>query len=444
MKEQKTHIHIDQIKLELKKYPTDEESIQCSPSPYQSKRLHFRQKQAEEAHEYSESSSSDSEEDKPPKEVRLLTYNIFIRPPPIKNKLNDYKDERLACMIEKIGKYDIVCFQEMFAFLTQRKHRLIKQAALRGFKYFAENPPPNYLSKQIIGGGLLTLSRYPILKSKFYTFKNGCDIDKVSAKGVLYTKINFLGCTLHLFNTHLQANYGYNWSEPRTKKSFLCRAAQLIEVREFIKETLVGEEYSKSHISMIVGDLNIDSNKNGKIKPTTYMNTFPNEFLLIPTLDIEEDKSMDNDPLEALEKPLDNFLSINNEYDMMLHLLTEGGKHEITDYLQDRFIAKKWDHIATYGDYIVRGGQKIPLETAFTWNCDYGTGMRIDYVLEFFPQIKTKLPDLRDISSETEVEVERNSCNVVKFFVKGKPFTQLSDHYGIKIKFKSQDMFTSI
>ena len=49
-----------------------------------------------------------------PDEVRLLTYNIFLRPF-IKNVDNDWKDVRLDAFCEgQLSNFDIICFQEVF------------------------------------------------------------------------------------------------------------------------------------------------------------------------------------------------------------------------------------------------------------------------------------------------------------------------------------------
>ena len=54
------------------------------------------------------------------KGVRLLTFNVFLRPPPIKTNLDDYKEERFQEILKIIDDYDIVCFQEMFQTATSR------------------------------------------------------------------------------------------------------------------------------------------------------------------------------------------------------------------------------------------------------------------------------------------------------------------------------------
>ncbi len=50
-------------------------------------------------------------------ELKILTYNIFLRPPFIKNNKDDYKNERLEefYRIIKSGDFDIIALQEIFS-----------------------------------------------------------------------------------------------------------------------------------------------------------------------------------------------------------------------------------------------------------------------------------------------------------------------------------------
>lgn len=51
-------------------------------------------------------SSFQSDVLRPPikEKVKLLTYNTFLRPPPVKNNLNDYKNERCELIIQQFQK----------------------------------------------------------------------------------------------------------------------------------------------------------------------------------------------------------------------------------------------------------------------------------------------------------------------------------------------------
>ena len=96
-------------------------------------------------------------------EAKILTYNIFLLPPPIKNKNDDYKKARLKEFIKLIKQYDIICLQDVFGFLNHRKQKLIRHALRAGFIYFAESPSPSFFSSKLVDGGLVTLSKYEMI-----------------------------------------------------------------------------------------------------------------------------------------------------------------------------------------------------------------------------------------------------------------------------------------
>lgn len=91
--------------------------------------------------------------------LKILTYNIFIRPPPVKTNENDWKDERIADFINYLQYYDIICLQELFGSISNRKQELIKYANKNGLFFFVDSPSPSFFSKFLSDGGLLILSR---------------------------------------------------------------------------------------------------------------------------------------------------------------------------------------------------------------------------------------------------------------------------------------------
>lgn len=105
--------------------------------------------------------------------ARFLTLNIFMRPPLIKNNWSDYKDDRLA-YIEKyiLPEYDVITFQESFAFATRRKDHLITTARNLGFNYHLESPR-KYPWQLSVDGGLLLISRFPIRESSIIEYPRG-------------------------------------------------------------------------------------------------------------------------------------------------------------------------------------------------------------------------------------------------------------------------------
>jgi sphingomyelin phosphodiesterase len=139
--------------------------------------------------------------------IRLLTYNIFCRPPPINTNI-DYKDSRLNDFMDQLKNFDIICFQELFTTLNDRKHRMIREGATQGLKYYLAPKVPSFFSKYLVDSGLLILSRYPIVEHDFYEYFLNISGDATTDKGVLYSKIEIKkNKFLFLFNTHLQASY---------------------------------------------------------------------------------------------------------------------------------------------------------------------------------------------------------------------------------------------
>jgi hypothetical protein len=62
------------------------------------------------------------------KKIKLLTLNVFLRPPPIKHNADDFKEERFAEILKLVEDYDILCFEEMFQTGSFRPERMIDHA----------------------------------------------------------------------------------------------------------------------------------------------------------------------------------------------------------------------------------------------------------------------------------------------------------------------------
>ena len=85
-----------------------------------------------------------TQEQKNLKPIRLLTFNIFIRPPLVNDFGNDYKDERLAYFTKEIlPNYDVICLQEIYEVnYSTRKEEFIEAARKQGFTYHASSDRP--------------------------------------------------------------------------------------------------------------------------------------------------------------------------------------------------------------------------------------------------------------------------------------------------------------
>lgn len=171
-----------------------------------------------------------------------------------------------------------------------------------GFHYIAEPPPHPW--HFLVDGGLMIVSRLPIVETDFYCYPNGIHADALAAKGVLYAKIdassrffeNNLECGpdnkkyIHVFCTHLQASYmerqtlvssvvlpnNTNNSTPevlteremhsrvdKPPKYGEIRRQQLVLLTQFVMEKCLksSRKIEKDPWVVILGDFNVDARK---------------------------------------------------------------------------------------------------------------------------------------------------------------------------------------
>lgn len=192
------------------------------------------------------------------KTLKLLTLNLFLRPPLVKNNVSDHKDARLSYFCEHfMENYDIICLQEVFSTMNTRRNTLIQLALSKGFQYSTYSPSPSFWKPQVIDGGLVILSRYPIQETDFFGFGNGAFPDIFSYKGILYAKIQVHTHSIHIFTLHTQATY------PSESQEILdiyrqVRQEQIRSCVKFIanKIQFLNEPY------FLLGDFNTDASSN--------------------------------------------------------------------------------------------------------------------------------------------------------------------------------------
>ena len=258
----------------------------------------------------------------PTPNVRLLSYNIFLRPYFVHSNGNDYKSERLQLFADRMPEYDIICLQEVFDNFTHRNSALCEKAWRKGFRYMARSPAPSFTDKELIDGGLVILSKYQILDSDFCAFKHGIFSDSLTKKGVLYVRIKLQGGLLHLFTTHDQAHYIHEDDKIDLANHYV-RLKQLVEAKNYINQKL-SEVLRPGDSAIFMGDLNVDANKHDYPMQEAQI-LFTNVF--------------------CQEK--DYCKLTNNEYDLLLYIFNnQKSSYEYTDVFYDQHS----QFLVTYGD----------------------------------------------------------------------------------------------
>jgi len=162
---------------------------------------------------------------------KVMSYNIWGLPVPIK-----LKHPGIARIAQALPYYnpDVVAFQETF---TKRADIL---AHVKEYPFVSYGP---HVKKGItfLSSGLLTISKYPIVKTQSMVYSHCTSFDCFASKGVLLTTI------LHpqygeidFYNTHTNAG-----------KSKKVKWSQLAELLLFIQKTNQGNPI------ILSGDMNI-------------------------------------------------------------------------------------------------------------------------------------------------------------------------------------------
>jgi len=371
------------------------------------------------------------------KSIRVLSFNIFLRPPGIKNHDSDHKSMRLAYFCEKvIHSYDIICLQEFFAYGTSRQTKFLSYAKNAGFEYSLTLNSKNLLNTSI-DSGLVIISRYPIIKSERLTYKRGIKTDRFYSKGALYAKIL---CSpnreINVFNTHLQSGISNNNNTDGVNLSdalVVTRCKQLMALKSFIDSCT---EDNNGPI-LLAADMNVNSRR-----------TFKNgndseEYVLMKKILAGEWVAVinhhDTTTVSTASKSQSGGMNCVNKVVGGNKKFTESvPRYKVIDLIYENY----GKHPITKGDVESFETMK-PTETVLTSTSSLWTCLSVDYLfwMEHKDSASSNVPNnpnnnhpinINDEEDEKEkftVSIEKTQVN--KFLTPSQEYTQLSDHYGL-------------
>jgi len=371
------------------------------------------------------------------KSIRVLSFNIFLRPPGIKNHDSDHKSMRLAYFCEKvIHSYDIICLQEFFAYGTSRQTKFLSYAKNAGFEYSLTLNSKNLINTSI-DSGLVIISRYPIIKSERLTFKRGIKTDRFYSKGALYAKIL---CSpnreINVFNTHLQSGISNNNNTDGVNLSdalVVTRCKQLMALKSFIDSCT---EDNNGPI-LLAADMNVNSRR-----------TFKNgndseEYVLMKKILAGEWVAVinhhDTTTVSTASKSQSGGMNCVNKVVGGNKKFTESvPRYKVIDLIYENY----GKHPITKGDVESFETMK-PTETVLTSTSSLWTCLSVDYLfwMEHKDSASSNVPNnpnnnhpinINDEEDEKEkftVSIEKTQVN--KFLTPSQEYTQLSDHYGL-------------
>lgn len=125
--------------------------------------------------------------------LSVLTYNIWALP-----YIATTIKERLKLMPPYLAQYDVLLLQEAFSFEYENLIRTLQEQY--GYTYttqMLDNPQVNLFS-----GGVILLSRFPIVNEAQYFFPDCTGTDCLADKGINYMEIIKNGRAYHIFSAH--------------------------------------------------------------------------------------------------------------------------------------------------------------------------------------------------------------------------------------------------
>ncbi|ORX45775.1 Endonuclease/exonuclease/phosphatase [Piromyces finnis] len=331
----------------------------------------------------------------PKDKVRILTYNIFMRPPPIHSFESDFKEDRIKLICKQFFQdYDVIAFQECFSFGSSRIDKIKEKAKKHGINYFS-NSKKKYSWNIGIDGGLCLLSRFPVVNKKMYYFKNGCHSDAYSEKGVLFNEIEMPnGNHLFIFTSHTQASYEH--FPDINSESVRVRLSQFTEIRKFITE-MTGNA-KPDDIVLLCGDLNVNGRLNkdeGKVHSEEYKKVYS---ILEGSLSVVKNEKKQN----------------------FIDEVSEEAEYKV----EDLFYNKYNEHLVTScdlfpDDYYIDGKGKKSRKC-------------LDYFFKF-TKLNSINNDENNQNTESKTTLAIEDLTVNTFDVSDKKFVHLSDHYGLSL-----------
>jgi len=187
--------------------------------------------------------------------VSLLSYNLYCLPwlaCMMKPSTCPHSYDRVKAFLKHIPNYDIIGLQEVW---SPRYQQVESHAKQKGLHVVGSSQASftNMLGLRVFGGGLMIISKYPIETTRELVFDKGVASDGFVTKGVLYAKVKIGSSYVHVFNTHMQASYGYEFKE--NDPYALIRRKQIQQVSSFIAKIALDDD----HPILVMGDFNVNA-----------------------------------------------------------------------------------------------------------------------------------------------------------------------------------------
>ncbi|EFA75685.1 putative sphingomyelinase [Heterostelium album PN500] len=408
--------------------------------------------------------------------IKLLTYNVFIRPPGIRNNFNDYKDERLECMIstdlgaEKLIKSFTSQSGVPYSLYTVDKDRFPTIPYLSPWR---SPRPPKLLSpvserklkeqhQRYAKLDTSILGQYDIIcfQELFsaFSYRQRRFLERATAQGFKYHATSPLPS--YLKSTFLvDGGVAIISKYPIVKQEYLLYQQGVDSDMLAAKGAIYAKieiEKNKHYIHLFSTHLqasyvhpnstteSTDNVKNDSVR-TKQLNQL-REFMHLMTSNdqypiiLAGDLNVDS----RVSKTSHDSGSDTKEYLEMIDLISNKNHLDGQVQLFEMLDLLKNDtglHPPTVGDATDVNGVLSAKETALTNKNDYCCMKSLDYI---FLVNRIQPSHLSVDNADSNQKNHNNNNNILvpgttkvePFFIEGFPFSQLSDHYGVSTELK--------
>jgi len=193
--------------------------------------------------------------------VSVLSYNLYSLPwlaCMMKPSTCPHAFDRVKAFLKHIPQYDIIGLQEVWSPRYQQVEAFSKRNGLHVVGS-SQASVKSMMGLRVFGGGLMIISKYPIETTRELVFDKGVASDGFVTKGILYAKVKIGASYVHVFNTHMQASYGYEFKE--NDPYALIRRKQIKKVANFMSSLALDDD----HPIMVMGDFNVNAIKHPEL-----------------------------------------------------------------------------------------------------------------------------------------------------------------------------------
>ncbi|MCX3060636.1 sphingomyelin phosphodiesterase [Streptomyces beihaiensis] len=189
----------------------------------------------------------------------VMTYNTFLMSTTLyPNWGQEYRAGAIASAPVFQG-HDVVVVEE--AFDNSASDKLADGAAEHGYAYRTpvvgrsrdgwDATGGSYSSLTPEDGGVMLLSKWPILRREQYVYHDACGSDALSNKGFVYAVLDVNGQRVHVVGTHTQSDD----SACASGQAARVRSSQFKEMSAF----LAAKNIPADEEVLVTGDMNVDS-----------------------------------------------------------------------------------------------------------------------------------------------------------------------------------------